>query len=165
MTIPEVLIEELTQEAEATRRLLERVPEDRLSWRPHSKSMTLGQLALHIAVIPRAIADLLSEVEIEAPVVPLPEATSRKDLLDALDAGVAHATKRLREWGDEGLGATWRLLKGGKPVLEMPRLAAVRAIMLNHSYHHRGQLTVYLRLQEVPVPATYGSSADDLGFS
>jgi uncharacterized damage-inducible protein DinB len=164
MKIHEVLIGELTQESEATRRLLERVPEDRLSWRPHAKSMSLGQLALHIAQLPRAIADLLSPNEAEVGNVPLPEASSRQELLDTLESGLVHATARLREWGDEGLKERWRMTRGGEPILEMPRVAGVRGIMLNHTYHHRGQLTVYLRLLDVPVPVTYGSSADDDRF-
>ena len=165
MTMHEALIGELNQESRATRQLLERVPEDRLSWRPHPKSMSLGQLALHIAQLPRAIADLLSPADFELADVPLPEPASRQELLDTLEEGVAHATGRLREWGDEGLGETWRMLKEGEPLMEMPRIAGVRGIMLNHAYHHRGQLTVYLRLLEVPLPATYGSSADDNPFA
>jgi uncharacterized damage-inducible protein DinB len=164
MTMHEALIGELEQESQATRRLLERVPEDRLSWRPHPKSMSLGQLALHIARLPRAIADLLSPSDFEVADVPLPEAASRRELVDTLEDGVAHATGRLREWGDDGLKQPWRMLKGGEPLMEMPRIAGVRAIMLNHAYHHRGQLTVYLRMLEVPLPATYGSSADDNRF-
>jgi uncharacterized damage-inducible protein DinB len=164
MKIHEVLIGELTQESQATRRLLERVPEDGLSWRPHAKSMSLGQLALHIAQLPRAIADLLSPSETEVGDVPLPEASSRQELLDTLESGVVYATERLREWGDEGLKVRWRMMGGGEPLMEMPRVAGVRAIMLNHAYHHRGQLTVYLRMLEVPLPATYGSSADDNPF-
>lgn len=164
MKLAHALTSELTSEAEATRRLLERVPEDRLSWRPHPKSMTLGQLALHIAVLPRAIADLLADTSTEVRDVPLPEATTREELLTTLEGSVAAATARLGEWGEEGLAEVWRMTKGGEPFLEMPRIGAVRGIMLNHWYHHRGQLTVYLRLLDVPLPATYGSSADDNRF-
>ena len=164
MTLTERLIGELTQEADATRRVLERVPEDKLSWKPHAKSMSLGQLALHVAMIPGRIADLVSEPEREIPNVPRPEAKSVEELTSTLSSSVAHAIEKLRGWGDEGLDVGLRLTRNGKTVLQMPRYNMIRAVMLNHWYHHRAQLTVYLRLLDVPVPAVYGASADEVPF-
>ena len=164
MTLTERLIGEMGQEADATRRVLERVPEDKLSWKPHAKSMSLGQLALHVAMIPGRIADLVSEPEREIPNVPRPEAKSVEELTSTLSSSVEHASGKLRGWGDEGLDVGLRLTRNGQTVLQMPRYNMIRAVMLNHWYHHRAQLTVYLRLLDVPVPAVYGASADEVPF-
>ena len=164
MTLTERLIGELTQEAETTRRVLERVPQDKLPWRPHEKSQSLGQLALHVAMIPGRIAELVSAAENEIPTVPRPEAKSAEELTSTLSSSVAHAAEKLRGWGDEQLDAMIRLSREGKTVLQMPRYNIIRAVMLNHWYHHRAQLTVYLRLLDVPVPAVYGPSADEAPF-
>lgn len=163
MTLTDSLIDELNQEAEGTRRVLERVPEDRLSWRPHPKSMSLGELALHIAQVPAGVSALLDGPSGEAPDFSgaRPEAASRGELLSALDDSIAEATSRLRRWGDEGLAAEWRMTKGDETLMAMPRIGMTRSVMLNHWYHHRGQLMVYLRLLDVPVPAVYGDSADE----
>jgi len=157
----EGLIAELAQEAATTRRVLERVPEDRLSWAPHPKSLTLGQLALHVAKIPGVLGDLLSEPVRDIPVVPRPEAASRAELLAALDASVDQATQTLSGWTTDDLLADWTMKVGGNPVLTVPRIDMVRSVMFNHVYHHRGQLTVYLRLLDIPVPSVYGDSADE----
>src|SRR5438034_2381572 len=119
MTLTERLIGELGQESDATRRVLERVPEDNLSWKPHAKSMSLGQLALHVAMIPGRIADLVSEPEREIPNVPRPEAKSVEELTSTLSASVAHASEKLRGWGDEGLDVGLRLSRKGTSVLQM----------------------------------------------
>jgi uncharacterized damage-inducible protein DinB len=161
MSLSQPLIAELSQEAETTRRVLERVPEDRLSWKPHPKSMSLGQLALHIAALPGGLADLLSESEREVPTVPLPEAGSGGEILATLEESVGKAQAKLAEWTDEDLAADWRMTRDGETVLTLPRIGMVRAIMLNHWYHHRGQLLVYLRLLDVPVPVVYGPTADE----
>jgi uncharacterized damage-inducible protein DinB len=126
--------------------------------------MSLGELAFHIAMIPRAIADLASLTEQEVPTVPRPEAKSVAELTSMLAAGLAHATEKLRGWGDGGLDVLLTLTRGGKPVLQMPRYNLVRAVMLNHWYHHRAQLTLYFRLLGLPVPAVYGGSADEVPF-
>jgi len=157
----EELIAELTQEAATTRRVLERVPEQKLSWKPHPRSLSLGQLAHHIAVLPMAIAELVSELVREPPNVPRPEAGSVAEILSTLDGSVAAAVRKLSSFSDEAMAQTWTLTRGGKAILEVPRMGVIRTIMLNHWYHHRGQLTVYLRLLDVPVPAVYGPSADD----
>jgi uncharacterized damage-inducible protein DinB len=161
MSLSQPLIAELSQEAETTRRVLERVPEDRLSWKPHPKSMSLGQLALHIAGLPGGLADLLSESEREVPTVPLPEAGSGAEILATLEESVGKAEAKLEEWTDADLAADWRMTRDGETVLTLPRIGMVRAIMLNHWYHHRGQLLVYLRLLDVPVPVVYGPTADE----
>jgi uncharacterized damage-inducible protein DinB len=164
MALAEPLIAELTHEAGATRRALERVPESRLSWKPHAKSMSLGQLAFHVASVPGAIADLVSEPVRELPVVPRPEAKSVDEVLATFEKSVARAIEKLSAWGDESLKQTFKLTRNGQTVLEMPRIVMIRSVMLNHWYHHRGQLTVYLRLLDVPVPAIYGASADEIPF-
>jgi uncharacterized damage-inducible protein DinB len=161
MTITESLIDELTREAAATKVVLSRVPEDALTWAPAQKSMTLGQLALHIAGLPLGITELLRETTAEVPVVPLPEATSVDQILRQLEESVMVATERLSEWGDVGLNEEWTMVRSGEPVFAMPRVQMIRSIMLNHWYHHRGQLTVYLRLLGVPLPPVYGPTADE----
>ncbi|HET7434658.1 MAG TPA: DinB family protein [Thermoanaerobaculia bacterium] len=164
MSIVQVFIDELTRESASTRRVLERVPEDKMSWKPHEKSMTLGKLAMHVANLPRGIVEMLKDLETGPPNVPLPQATSAQQLVETLDTNVAFATERLREWGDEGLAATWRMQMNGKTLFELPRLAAIRTILLNHTYHHRGQLSLYLRMLDVAVPSVYGPTADENPF-
>jgi uncharacterized damage-inducible protein DinB len=155
------LIAELTRESASTQRVLERVPEDRLAWKPHARSMSLGQLALHLAQLPFGIAMLVEQLVVEVPVVPLEQPRSRREILDALNRSVAYAAERLAGWGDEGLDATWTLTRQGAVLFELPRGEVLRSIMLNHIYHHRGQLTVYLRLLDVPLPSIYGPTADE----
>ena len=123
--------------------------------------MSLGQLALHTAGVTGGVAELLDERIREAPVVPLPEAVSLDEILSALDQYVTLAENKLLAWGEAGLTETWKLTSKGTTIVEAPRIDMVRTLMLNHWYHHRGQLTVYLRLLEVPVPAIYGPSADE----
>jgi uncharacterized damage-inducible protein DinB len=165
MTLADTFIDELTREAATTRRVLERIPEDKLSWRPHAKSMSLGQIALHVAQTPGGVAELINESPRPIPQPVRAEATSRAELLSALDQSVAGATARLTAWGDQGLMTEWRLEREGQTLMALPRIGMVRAIMLNHWYHHRGQLTVYLRLLDVPVPSVYGPSADENPFA
>lgn len=157
-------IEELTAESAKTRRLFERIPEEKLSWRPHPKSSSLGSLALHVAQLSGAIAELVSHTEVEPPDVPRPEAESVAQLLSTLETSVAAGIARLRTWSDEDMKTIWRMKRGGTTILEIPRGQVIRAIMFNHAYHHRGQLTVYLRLLDVPLPAIFGPSADEMRF-
>ncbi|GAA0374075.1 DinB family protein [Bacillus horti] len=154
-------LKELADETESTRRVLQRIPEQHLSWSPHSKSMSLGQLALHVAVIPGAIAELLSDSVREIPDVPLNEATSLVEIEEKLDKSVESAKKILSSWSEEDLNAEWRMVHDEQTVLATPRRDMLRSTLFNHWYHHRGQLLVYLRLLDVPVPAVYGSSADE----
>ena len=157
----DAMIAELTREAATTRRLLERVPEERFGWRPHARSMSLGQLALHLAVLPLGVTNLVEQLRVGLPTVPLPEPASRAELLATLEGSVAHATQRLAAWTDEDLAAEWTLQRDGVPLMALPRGEVLRALLLNHSYHHRGQLTVYLRLLDVPLPPVYGPTADE----
>jgi uncharacterized damage-inducible protein DinB len=165
MSIAEALLTELEQESEATRRVLERVPQAHLTWRPHPKSMSLGQLALHVATVPGAVAELLVPDAMEAPQFIHQEAASAAALVPALDASVARARQHLGGLSDATMAATWRVMQGDRELMAMPRAAFARAIMLNHWYHHRGQLLVYLRLLDVPVPSVYGPSADESPFT
>lgn len=160
-TSADLLLAELRSEETTTRRVLERVPDDQLSWKPHPRSMSLGQLALHIAGLPHGIAMLLADLSVEVPVVPLPEVRSRSEILATLGRSVAVAAEKLAEWGDEGLAAEWTLRNGDAVVVVQPRAEVVRTLMLNHWYHHRGQLTVYLRLLGLPLPPVYGPTADE----
>ncbi len=163
----EALLNELRQEAEATGRLLERVPEDRLAWKPHLKSMTLGQLALHVATIPGDLCRLAHLEEFDASNAnfepPSPE--SKLAIEAAMKKSLDDAAEYLGALGADKAGATWRLTLRGTEVFAMTRAALLRSLMLNHWYHHRGQLTVYLRLLDVPLPVVYGRSADENPFA
>ena len=160
----ESLIQELEQEAQTTRRVLERVPGDKLAWKPHDKSMSLGQLALHVASVPGNVAEASRQSPFEAPDFAHPSATSAAELVPALDNSVARAREILSSMDDAELGKMWRVVAGGKEVMAIPVGAMLRSIMLNHWYHHRGQLLVYLRLLDVPVPSVYGPTADENPF-
>jgi len=159
------LIAELEQEARTTRRVLERVPGDQLSWRPHPKSMSLGQLALHVATIPSSIAQILTQDTFEAPQFAHAEAASVSELVPALEASVRAAHEFLAGLDEARATAVWKLVKGGHELMAAPRIGVVRMIMLNHWYHHRGQLSVYLRLLNVSLPSIYGPSADENPFA
>ena len=161
------MINELRQEAITTRRLLERVPQEKLSWKPHPTSMSLGQLSLHVASIPgdvSRLAQLDAFDASDANFVP-PEANSVNQLLTALDDSVNTAESYLAGLDNKAATDTWRLTLRGEEVFSMPRIGMLRTILLNHWYHHRGQLAVYLRLLEVPVPVIYGRSADENPFA
>ncbi|HEX7337584.1 MAG TPA: DinB family protein [Gemmatimonadales bacterium] len=161
----EALAAELDQEARTTRRVLERVPESKLSWRPHPKSWSLGQLALHVANVPGGIARALSNDSFEPTGGQQEEATSSSQLLTAHDTGIAAAREFVSELSPERADAVWRLMRGGREIMARPRIEMIRGLMLNHWYHHRGQLSVYLRLLDVPVPSVYGPTADENPFS
>jgi uncharacterized damage-inducible protein DinB len=163
LTVADLLLE-LEQEAEATRRILERVPENRLDWTPHPKSMTLGQLAMHIANVPGAIAGVSRDSFDVSTVIPRPTATGTGEILQALEESLARVRSILSPMDDGDLLAPWRMMKGEEVIFAITRGELLRSVMLNHWYHHRGQLTVYLRLLDVPVPAIYGDSADERVF-
>ena len=166
MAMIDALLAELEQESQTTARVLERIPQAHLSWRPHPKSMSLGQLALHVATIPGNVAELGSIDTIpEPPQFIQPEAATAAELVPALTASVIKAKQHLGGFDDAKMGATWRLMMNGKEIMAMPRAAFVRAIMLNHWYHHRGQLLVYLRLLNQSVPSVYGPTADENPFA
>jgi uncharacterized damage-inducible protein DinB len=159
------ILGELEHENATTRRVLERVPEDKLSWKPHPKSMSLGELALHVAMSPGYICEgwaLQDVVDFgKGGGGKLPSPTSTKEILAAHDESVVKTKNALAKLGDEGLRAPWKAVMNGNPVFDLPKAALVRSIVCNHQYHHRGQLSVYLRLLDVPVPSIYGPSADE----
>jgi uncharacterized damage-inducible protein DinB len=165
MSMIEALIQELEQESQTTRRVLERVPGDRLGWKPHDKSMSLGQLALHVATTPGGVSGMVRQSPMPIPRFVQPSASSSAELIPALEQSVAQAKENLRAIGDSGLAGTFSVVAGDKEVMTMPVGAALRFIMLNHWYHHRGQLSVYLRELDVPVPSIYGPSADENPFA
>jgi uncharacterized damage-inducible protein DinB len=164
MALIDGFLQELQQEAQTTRRVLERVPDAHLGWKPHAKSMTLGQLAMHVATTPGGVAEIAAQPFIELPEFEQPAATRSAELIPALEESVAKANRLLGGMDDAALAVTWKVMNGGQEVMAMPRGAVLRAIMLNHWYHHRGQLSVYLRLLGVPVPSIYGPSADENPF-
>jgi uncharacterized damage-inducible protein DinB len=160
------MLQELEQEARTTRRVLERVPDDQLGWKPHAKARTLGELAMHVAVIPGALAQLISSpspAQIGNFTDPVPKDTS--ELISALDESIAKAKQVLAGMDDDAVLSTWRLMRGERELLAVPRIAMLRSVMLNHWYHHRGQLTVYLKELDVPIPSIYGPSADENPFA
>ena len=166
MRIIDGLLAELEQEAQTTRRVLERVPQAHLSWKPHPKSMSLGQLALHVATVPGGVAQIAAMDTLpELPKFVQPEAATAAELVPALTASVAQARTLLAGFDDAAMMKTWRLLNAGREVMAMPRAAVLRTIMLNHWYHHRGQLLVYLRMHDIPLPSVYGPTADENPFA
>lgn len=163
----QAMLGEIEQEAATTRRVLERVPEDKLSWRPHKKSMTIGQLALHIASVPGGIAKISQSDEFDASQANFgsKQPESMGEVFAAHDESIRAAEDCLRSMTEERAKATWRLKVGPRDVFAVPRASLLRSIMLNHWYHHRGQLSVYLRLLDVPLPSIYGPSADENPFA
>jgi uncharacterized damage-inducible protein DinB len=164
MPIVDVILKELEEEGKVTLRVLERIPEDKLTWKPHPKSFSLGQLAMHIAAqgsLARVAADQVHQIQIPCPEEP----NHRKEIIDAFTLGLAAAKQLLSQMDDVTITAKWVGQLNGKTILEMPRVAFIRMAMLNHIYHHRGQLSVYLRLLNVAVPSIYGPSADENPFA
>ena len=166
MKLTDLLLEELEREAAATRRTLERVPEGHNDWKPHPRSMPLGYLASLIATMPAWVVTMVTQDELDfkspaaAKFKPL-EWRKRSELLSALDAGLAKAREAMHYTTDDHLMTPWRFLIGGQVVDENPRYVMIADSVFSHLAHHRGQLTVYLRLNEVSVPALYGPSADE----
>jgi uncharacterized damage-inducible protein DinB len=166
MAIRESILPEFDHEMANTRKMLERVPEGNWGWKPHDKSMTLSRLASHLAEIPGWGATILEKDAYDmAPqggrsyVRPMLE--SRAEILDLFDANVAKARGRIAEYTDAEFMKPWSMQKGGQTMFTMPRLAVVRNLLLNHIIHHRGQFSVYLRMQGVPLPGLYGPTADE----
>jgi len=160
------MLTELREEAVTTKRVLERVPSDKLSWNPHAKSMSLGQLALHVATIPGNLTKLTQFDEFDAAQANFnpPQPKDMSEILTALEESVRSAEGYLGTMADTFASASWRLTMRGQELFTKPRIAVLRSVMLNHWYHHRGQLSVYLRLLDVPVPVIYGRSADENPF-
>lgn len=165
MAIRDVLLPEFDHEMGTTRRLLERTPEAQFAWKPHEKSMSLGQLAGHLANIPRWSDAILQHTVFDLATVedtrpPAPESVGA--LLKEFDAKVVAARAAIAATGDAEMVTPWTFKQGGHEVFTMPRIAALRSFIMNHSIHHRGQLSVYLRMNNVPLPAIYGPTADEL---
>ncbi len=156
------IVMELTQEAATTRRLLERLPAQHLTWKPHEKSMTMGRLSTHIAEIPGWVSTILDKdgFDIGASTYTPQTAGTVAEVLSMFDKNVPMAEAAIRRQTLDRLSATWRLTKQGQVLLEMSRMGVIRTLLLNHFIHHRGQLSVYLRLKDVPLPSIYGPTAD-----
>ncbi len=169
MKLTDVLLAQLEAEGPRTRRALDRVPEGRDDWKPHEKSMALGRLAGLVATMPTWIPMIVNQESLDlnppgGSTYSQPPLRTRADLVKALDAGIAQAREALRNTNDDHLMKPWRLMVAGKVVDEQPRHVVLRDTFM-HLAHHRGQLTVYLRLNGMPVPAIYGPSADDTSFA
>lgn len=162
------LLPEFDHEMSNTRRTLERVPEDKFGWQPHAKSMSMGRLATHLAELAGWIATTLETESLDfappgGPPYQPQTAASRVALLEMFDRNVAAARAAIGGASDAQWMVPWTLLAGGKVMFSMPRIGVLRGMAINHMIHHRGQLAVYLRLNDVPVPALYGPSADESG--
>ncbi len=159
------LLGEFDHEMQNTRRTLERVPEDKLTWKPHEKSFSMGALATHLASINHWVAAVFSSDSFDVSTAPKnPELKSRQELLAAFDRNAADARQKISTATDAQLTKPWSLMAGPKEIFKLPRIAVLRGFILNHTIHHRGQMTVYLRLNDVPVPSIYGPSADEGNF-
>jgi uncharacterized damage-inducible protein DinB len=165
MSMTTAFLQEFDNEAATTRRVLERVPSDKLAWKPHPKSMSLGTLALHIAGAPGVCSGWAVEDVTSFKGEPTPTPTSTEEILATHDNSVKATKENLGTLGDEGLKAMWSAKAGDATLMTMPKAVLVRAIVMNHWIHHRGQLSVYLRLLDVPVPSIYGPSADENPFA
>lgn len=166
MALSQALLPELEHEFAGTRKTIERVPDDKLAWKPHAKSFSMGDLATHLAEMPGWATVTLEQdsFDVNPPggsTHQRPKVSSRQEILEMLDKNLAAARALLAKATDEQLMKPWSLLNGGKVTMTMPRIAVFRSFILNHNIHHRAQLGVYLRLNDIPVPALYGPSADE----
>jgi uncharacterized damage-inducible protein DinB len=166
MALRDGLLAQFDHEMVGTRKTLERVPEGKPDWAPHRKSMKMGRLAGHLAELPGWIVEMINQSSLDVrppngpPFQPF-VMTSRQQLLDKFDKSVAAGRSALAGASDETLMAPWTLLAGGQTIFSMPRLAVVHSMVLSHIVHHRAQLGVYLRMNDIPVPSLYGPSADE----
>ena len=165
MAIGQSMLAEFDHEMANTRKTLERVPDDKFEWTPHEKSFPMGKLATHLANLPSWTSVTIDlEVFDMAPngeQIKTPECHSQKELLETFDANVAKGREALAGVSDERIFGNWALAAGGHQIFSMPRVAVLRSFVLNHIIHHRAQLGVYLRLNDIPVPSIYGPSADE----
>ena len=166
MALRDAILPEFDHEMGTTRKTLERVPEGKPDWKPHDRSMTLARLAGHLAELPSMAVMTFqgNSFDFRAPGAPPRQPTvmtSRSQLLDVFDKNVAAARAAMAKASDEDLQQTWTLQSGGKTIFSMPRIAVLRSMVLNHVIHHRGQLSVYLRMNDAKVPSIYGPSADE----
>ena len=160
-SIAQTLLSEFETQAPITRRFLERLPEDKLTWKPHQKSMSAGQLALHLALVPGGVVRFVQNNPATAPDFQFPQPATCQEVLKAFDESIATVRAVLPTFDDAAMDETWRLTAGGKEVLAQPRGLFLRDVMLSHWYQHRGQFSVYLRILDIPVPASWGPSADE----
>jgi uncharacterized damage-inducible protein DinB len=166
MPMNQMLLPEFDHEMALTRKTLERIPEDKFGWKPHEKSMSLGKLASHCAEVSSWMSYTLDmdSFDVAPPGQPPfkpSDLSTKQAILDLFDSNTAAARASLAKVSDEALGRNWSLLQGGKPMFTMPRAVVLRSFILNHNVHHRAQLGVYLRMNNIPVPAIYGPSADE----
>jgi uncharacterized damage-inducible protein DinB len=169
MKLTDLFLDELEREAASTRRVLERVPEGRYDWKPHEKSMTMGRLSTLVATMPEWVVFTVKQDELDlnppnGKRYQPPHLPTAADLVKALDENVARAREALKTTTDDQLMTPWRLMVGGQVVSEDPKYVVLRDSVFNHLAHHRGQLTVYLRLNEAKVPPVYGPTADEGNF-
>lgn len=163
--IVDPILAEIDQEAEITKRLLDIIPEDKLTFRPHPKARSLGELAMHVATCQGGVAEIAQSDEKEAGTFPTdPEPTSRAQILEAFAESTKKAKNIVGATSDVEAMAEWKLKKDGSILMAVPRIGFWRSILLNHTYHHRGQLSAYLRELDVPLPSIYGPSADTNPF-
>jgi uncharacterized damage-inducible protein DinB len=160
-SIAQSMLAEFETQARVTRRFLERLPEDKLTWKPHEKSMTAGQLAYHLASVPGNVVRFVQESSKQVGNFNFPQPASVQEVLDTLDQSIATVRQVLPTYDDTSMHETWRLMAGDKEMMATQRGDFLRNIMLSHWYQHRGQFCVYLRLLNVPVPASWGPSADE----
>jgi uncharacterized damage-inducible protein DinB len=166
-TMSDPMLSEFREEVVTTKRALERIPKDKLTWKPHPKSMSLGELAWHVAVVPGNLAKITQpdSFDVAQAAFQPPQPKSLDEILAAYDESVKEAEQCLEGLTDQRARETWQLVNNDKKLVSRPRIEILRSIMLNHWYHHRGQLSVYLRMLDVPVPVTYGPSADENPFN
>lgn len=164
--IADAILAEMDQEAETTKRLFNVIPDDKLGWRPHPKARSLGELAMHIATIPASVAEIADGDTKEAGTFPVdPEATSREQILAIFAENLEKGKQIVAATDDTKAMSDWSLTKDGNTLMTMPRAGFWRMVLLNHNYHHRGQLSAYLRELDVELPSIYGPSADTNPFS
>jgi uncharacterized damage-inducible protein DinB len=162
MSIAEAMLAEFEVQAPITRKFLERLPEDKLTWKPHERSLTAGQLAYHMAVVPSGIIRFVQNNPAQAPEsFNFPQPASRQEILKAFDESIAAVRSLLPKFDDAAMKETWRMNTSGREVLAQPRAEFLRDVMFSHLYQHRGQFSVYLRMLNVAVPASWGPSGDE----
>jgi uncharacterized damage-inducible protein DinB len=161
MPIAQTILKEFEEQAAVTRKFLDRLPEDRLTWKPHEKSMTAGQLAYHLAFVPGGVIQFVQNSPAQAPDFNFPQPATKAEILKTFEDSISTVRSLLPALDDKKIQETWRLVQGDNELLALPRAQFIRDIMLNHWYQHRGQFSVYLRILNVPVPASWGPSADE----
>jgi uncharacterized damage-inducible protein DinB len=161
-SIADALLAEFENQAPVTRKFLDRLPQDRLTWKPHEKSLTAGQLALHIALVPGNIIRLVADNPRQARgKFDYPQPAAHQEILEAFDQSISTVRSVMPGYDDNAMNETWRLVQGDRELFSAPRASILRDLMFSHWYQHRGQFSVYLRLLNVPVPASWGPSADE----